>query len=208
MERVVRAPRDHELGDDLGIERGPAAGDTPKRIHELADVRDTILQQVAHAAGPIGEQLGRILALDVLAEDEDGRARDQSAGFDRGAEPLVALGGRHPDVDDRDVRPMLDDGLHEGRAVTNLGDDDAPGVGDQARQALADEDRILGDDDAQRPNVHAPIMHHRVTPRGRPTTHGRSAPRPCGRQRCAQPVQRSAQPMQPGAPPMQPGARP
>ena len=75
------------------------------------------------------------------------------------AEPLVALGGWHPHVDDRDVRAMLEDGLHERRAVADLGHHDTAGVADEACQALPDERRVLGDDDPQGRVVHAPIMH-------------------------------------------------
>ena len=108
-ERVVGAVADHELGDDLGIERRAAAGDAAQRVHELGDVADAVLEQVADAAGAVGEQLGRVLPLDVLAEHEDRRAGHAPARLDRGPEPLVALARRHPDVDDGHVRPMLDD---------------------------------------------------------------------------------------------------
>ena len=50
-QRVVGPVADHELGDDLGIERRPAAGDAAQRVHELADVADAVLEQVADAAG-------------------------------------------------------------------------------------------------------------------------------------------------------------
>ena len=105
-ERVVGAVADHELGDDLGIERRAAASDPPQRVHELADVADAVLEQVADAAGPVGEQLRRVLPLDVLAEHEDRRARHAPAGLDRRPQALVALGRRHPHVDDRHVGPV------------------------------------------------------------------------------------------------------
>ena len=38
-ERVVAAAADHELGDDLGVERGPAAGDPSQGVHELRGCR-------------------------------------------------------------------------------------------------------------------------------------------------------------------------
>ncbi len=127
--------------------------------------RHPVLQQVADAAGPVGEQLGRVLPLDVLAQDEDRRARDQPTRLDRRTQPLVALGGRHPDVDDRHVGPVLDDRGDQRRAVADLGHDDAARIGDQAGEPFADEHGIVGDDDAQggwvlrRLGVHASIMH-------------------------------------------------
>ena len=79
-QRVVGAVADHELGDDLRVERRAAAGDPPQGVHELADVADAVLQQVADAAGPVGEELRRVLPLDVLAQDEDRRGRARGGG--------------------------------------------------------------------------------------------------------------------------------
>ena len=149
---------DHELGHDLGIERRTAPGDAPQRIHEVADIADPVLQEVTDPACPIREELRRILPLDVLAEDEDGGARHAPPRLDRGAQTLVALGGRHPDVDDRDVRTMGDDGLDERRTVADLGDDRPAGLLDQPRDSLADERRVLGDDDAEWGTVHGWMM--------------------------------------------------
>jgi|GEM_PF-5831860 len=56
---------------------------------------------------------------------------------------------------------MFDDRRHEGRAVAHLGHDDAPGVTDEPRQPLPDERRILGDDDPERLDIHASMMHQR-----------------------------------------------
>ena len=158
---IVRAARDHELGDDLRIEGGAAARDPSQGVHELADVGHAVLQQVADAAGAVGEQLGRVLPLDVLAEDEDRRARHAPAGLDRRAQPFVALRRGHPDVDHRHVGSMLHDCLDERRAIADLGHDDAPGVGDEARQPLADEGRILGDHDPERLGIHGAMMPQR-----------------------------------------------
>ena len=106
-ERVVGRLPDHELGDHLRVEGRTAAGDAPQRIHELADVADAVLEQVADAAGPIGQQLRRVLPLDVLAEDEDracpGPRRRASIAARR---PSSRWLGRHPHVDDRHVRPV------------------------------------------------------------------------------------------------------
>ncbi len=92
LEPVVGLAGDHELGDDLGIQGGPAAGDPAQGVHELADVGDAVLEQVADAARPVGQQERRVVALDVLAEDQDRRARHQPAGLDGRAQPLVASG--------------------------------------------------------------------------------------------------------------------
>ena len=161
-QRVVGPVADHELGDDLGIERRAAPGDASQGVHELADVADAVLEQVADAAGAVGEQLGRVLPLDVLAQHEDRRAGHAAARLDRRPEALVALARRHPDVDDRHVRPVRLDRLDERVAVADLGDDRAARLLDQPGDALADERRVLGDDDPQRCFVHGPILRRRL----------------------------------------------
>ena len=156
--------RDHQLRDHLGIERGATPGHASQRVHELPDVGDTVLEQVADTTGSIRQQLGRVLVLDVLAEHEDRCPGDPAARLDRGPQALVTLGGRHPHVDHRDVGPVLDDGVHERRAISHLGDDLAPGIEDQPRQTLADQRGVLGDDHPQRLGIHPPMMHQRGCP--------------------------------------------
>ena len=140
---------DHELRDHLGIERGPAASDPSQGVHEFADVPDAILEQVPDPAGAVREQLRRVLPLDVLAQHEDRRTGHEPAGLDRRPEALVPLARRHPDVHDGHVRAVFDDRGDERRAIADLRDNRAAGFLDQARDALADERRVLGDDDAQ-----------------------------------------------------------
>ena len=160
----ARVP-DHELGDHLGIERGAAASDAAQRVHELADVADAVLEQVADAARAIREELRGVLPLDVLAEDEHGRAGHATARLDRRAQALVPLARRHPDVDDGHVRAVGHDGFDERRAVTDLRDDRSAGLLDQPRDAFADESRVLRDDHAQRGGFHRSMMHDRVARR-------------------------------------------
>ena len=72
-------------------------------------------------------------------------------GADRlgGAQTLVGVGRRHPDVDDRDVRLVLADGGEQLRGVAGLGDDLEAGLGEQAGDALAQEDRVVGQGDPE-----------------------------------------------------------
>jgi hypothetical protein len=149
-QRVVGPLANHELGDDLRIEGGPAPGDAAQGIHEVRDVADPILQQVADAARAIGEELGRVLALHELAEYQDRAAWDPAPRLDSGPKPLVALAGGHPDVHHGHVRAMGHDGLHECRSIAHFRHDGAPGLFDEPGNPLADERRVLGDDDAER----------------------------------------------------------
>ena len=103
-ERIVAAPPADEPRDHLRVERGAAVRDPFHRGGELLHVGDAVLEQVADALGVSLEQLERVAGLDVLREHEHADSRVALADLLRGAEPLVGVGRRHPDVDDRDVR--------------------------------------------------------------------------------------------------------
>ena len=57
------------------------------------------------------------------------------------------------------------DGPDERLAIADLGHDSAAGLLDQARDALADQRRVLGDHDAERLVGHPQIMHRAIPPR-------------------------------------------
>ena len=135
----------HELCHDLGIEGGAAGGDAYEGIRELADVGHPVLEQIADAACSVRQELARVLRLDVLAEHQHGRSRDQPAGLDRRAQSLVALRGRHAHVDDGDVGPMADDRGHERWPVADGSHDRRIAILDEPHEAFAQEDRILRD---------------------------------------------------------------
>ena len=165
-EPVVAPAADHELGDDLGVQRRPAARHARERVHELAHVRDPVLEQVADAARPVREQLARVLALDVLAEHEDRRAGHQPPRLDRGAQALVALGRRHPHVDDRHVGPVLHDRGDQRRPVADAREHRRARVLEQAHEALPQQDGVLRDDHPKAGAVHVPMMHPPKGPGG------------------------------------------
>ena len=142
----------------------PPAGDAPEGVHELTDVADTILEQVPDAAGAVGQELHRVLPFDVLAEHEHRCARDAPACLDGRAQAFVALRGWHADVDHGHVGLVLHDGIDQRRPVADLGDDRAPGFLDQPGDPLADERRILGDDDAKWCGFHGWMMRVRPDP--------------------------------------------
>ena len=83
-----------ELPDHLGVHDGTAGGDPPQRVDELAHSAHLVFEKVADTAASIGDQLTRVLLLDVLGEDEHGQARTLAAGVDGGVDTLVAEGGR------------------------------------------------------------------------------------------------------------------
>ena len=76
-----------------------------------------------------------------------------------GLEAFVRVGGWHPDVDDRDVRSVLADRSEQGLGVADLGDDIEAGLGQQPRDALPQEERVVGQDEAE---GHAPFNSARM----------------------------------------------
>ena len=74
VHRVVAAA-DHQLGDDLGVQRGAAGGDPAHRVEEVADVRDPVLEQVADRAGGLRQQVGGVALLHVLGQHQKRHVR-------------------------------------------------------------------------------------------------------------------------------------
>src|SRR5581483_526007 len=124
--------------------RDPADGG-----RELADVADAVLQEVAHPLGAVGEQVEGVLRLDVLREHEHGGAGMALADLAGRAQALVRVGGRHPDVHHRHVRAVRADLQEQLLGGARLPDHLEPGVREQARDPLAQEDGVLGDHDAR-----------------------------------------------------------
>lgn len=55
-----------ELGDDGGVHGGAAVGDAADGFDELADVEDAVFEEVADAAGVVGEEFAGVELFDVL----------------------------------------------------------------------------------------------------------------------------------------------
>jgi hypothetical protein len=72
VQRVAATPRE-QLGDDLGVEHRPTGGNPLQRVAEIGEGGDAVLEQVADAAAPVGEQVGRVRLLDVLRQHQDTR---------------------------------------------------------------------------------------------------------------------------------------
>jgi hypothetical protein len=134
--------------DDLGVERGAAGRDAGDRVDELADVGHPVLEQVADSAGAHPQQVGGIAGLDVLGEYQDAQAGMGTADRDRGTQPFVGMVGRHPHIDNRDIRLMLGDRGFQGLGVADRGGDLMSAVGEDLGQARPDHGGVLGDDDA------------------------------------------------------------
>jgi hypothetical protein len=149
LERARAALARDQQPDDRRVERRSALGHPPHGLGEVVDVGDAVLEQVADALGALGQQLHGVLGLGVLREHDDADARVGLADAARGAHALVGVGRRHANVDDGDVGLDRGDVVHEIDGVLGLGDDLEARVREHARDALAHESRIVGDNHAQ-----------------------------------------------------------
>jgi hypothetical protein len=112
VERIVRATRGNELLDDRRIDDRSPPKDAPERVHELVDVRDAALQEIAAPlAAP--DQVHRVLDLHVRGENENCNRGVLGTDHACGVEALGRVGRRHPDVHDHEVRPVLADEREE-----------------------------------------------------------------------------------------------
>jgi hypothetical protein len=97
----------HQLAHHLGIEHGAARGHGADGRGERLVVEHAVLQQVADGAGLVGQQLAGVQLLDVLGQHEHRQAGHLAAGLQRGAQPVVGVRGRQPDVHDAHVRALI-----------------------------------------------------------------------------------------------------
>ena len=123
VERVVVAPAAEELRDDVGVDDGAAVRDAADGGEELVELDDPVLEQVAEALGAVAEERERVARLDDLREDEHPDLRMLGADRHRRLRPLVGVGRRHADVDDRDVGLLAPHDPLQRVGVTDLRDD-------------------------------------------------------------------------------------
>jgi hypothetical protein len=145
VERAALAAAPEHLRDHLGVEHRAALGDPPHRVEEAVDLGDAVLQQVADALAAVGEQVDRVVLLDVLGEDQDPGPRQLGADRLRRPQPVVGVVGRHPDVDDREVGLVGADLAQQLLGVAGLARDLDPRPLQQPRRALAQQHRVLAD---------------------------------------------------------------
>ena len=96
------------------------------------------------------------------------------ANLVRGDEPLVRVRRRHADVDDRDVGVVRANLQEQLVGIARLADDLEAAVLEQAGDALAEEDGVLGENDSR------PLGLRLLQPSGEWSTRsgGKSAARP------------------------------
>lgn len=124
----------------------PPPHDPLDRVEEVPDVGDAFLEQVTDSARAAGQQLDGVALFDVLGKHENRKTGNGLTGAQRRAQALVGEGGRHADVDDREVRPVLLDGAQQVVAVVHGGDRLDVLVGEQSDHPRAQQNRVFGDD--------------------------------------------------------------
>ena len=164
VERIVRPAGRDELLHQRRVDDGAAAAERSQRLQELVDVGDPALEQVA-AALPAGQQVHRMLHLDVGRQHQD-RDLGKLGPDDPGrVEALGRVVGRHPDVHDHQVGMLLPDRGEELGGVAGLGHHVEAGAIEQAGQALAEQDIIVRERYLGAAAAHS--AHYRPVPGGR-----------------------------------------
>src|SRR5262249_7704599 len=101
-----------------------------------------------HALRPAGEQLGGVSLLDVLRQDKHSHVWPRAAHDQRGPQPFVGEGRRHAHIHYDHVGLMLADLPEKLFRLSGCRYDVVACLGEQPGQALAQQDRILGNHDA------------------------------------------------------------
>ena len=153
VERVHPAAAAEHPRDDLRVQRRSSLRDLAHGGDEVVEVGDAVLEQVADAARVLADELGRVALDEVLGEHEHADLGVVAADLERRAQAVVGEVGRHPHVDDRDVRLVRADLAQQVRRVARASDDLDPRVLEQPRDALAEQQLVVGDHGAHASDI-------------------------------------------------------
>ncbi len=142
-----------------------------KRVGQRRQIEDPVLQQVADPLGHVLQQPERVRGVEVLRQQQHGRARSRRPQLRSGAQALVGERRRHPDVEDHDVRIVGLDQLLERLGRAGLRRDLDAEVAQDAHDALPDEHHVVDDDD-----LHGKLATY-ATPPSTGSTSSRAADR-------------------------------
>ena len=145
---VLLARAHEDLGHDLRVQHGASPGDFLDGGEEVLDIGNAVFEQVAEAAGVLGDEFGCVLLFHVLAEHEDLDVRVLLADEDGGADAFIGECRGHAHVDDGEVRRIVVDDGQEFVGVGHGGDDLVSGVGEQPFESGPQDGRVFSDYDA------------------------------------------------------------
>jgi hypothetical protein len=86
-----------------------------------------------------------------MGEDKHSGLRPPPPHLDRGPQAIISVPRRHLDVGDDHRRAVGESLAQQIFGVAGLSDDFEPGLGEQSRDPLAEQDVVLADHHAQRP---------------------------------------------------------
>ena len=99
-------PHPHQRLDDLRVDHRPSPAHLVDGGQQLVQIADALLEEVGAALGSLREERTHVSGLDVLAEQDHPDARLLAPNVLGGADALVGVRRRHPDVRQHDVRPV------------------------------------------------------------------------------------------------------
>lgn len=144
-EEIIPPAPGNQLGNHFRIERCATICHPDDRRQELGDIGDSVFQQVANRTGSGFQQLAGIFGLDVLGENQDRGVRNQRPCLDSRADAFIPEGGRHPDIDNRDIRPVVEHCLDEIGTGFNLFDNRMPGIVQKPGNTFTQKNSVFGD---------------------------------------------------------------
>lgn len=145
-QRIVPSARRDKLVHQGRVDHGAAPGDPIQRLCEFFDVGHTTLEQVSDPV-TAGQQLHRVLDLDVRGEQQDRDVRKLLPDRARRLQPLLGVRLRHPDVYDDQIRGVRSYEVKEFLGVAGLTGHGKAGALEKARQARTQKHIVVRDDD-------------------------------------------------------------
>jgi hypothetical protein len=85
------------------------------------------------------DQAHRVVGVDVLREDEHADVWEAIPDGDRGVDALAGVGGRHADINQSDIGPVVRDRLEQRRTVGDGVGQFDPVAGQEGPQPVADQ---------------------------------------------------------------------
>src|SRR3954468_13961522 len=170
FERITHFPRRNELLNKQWVNDRSTTAYASNGVEKLVKLGDPALEQIAAPAAAC-QQRHRLRHLHVRRQEQDRHLRKFLANQVRRLEALRPMIWRHADVDDGQIRLALANEPDQLRPVACPADDLVPALLEQAREALAHQHVIVGDDDSRAARID--FGHGREYPAARSAEPGR-----------------------------------
>ncbi len=145
----MRSLAAEQLRDNARIDRGPTVPDAANRIDELAQICETILEQVANMIRALTKEIEGVMTLDILGEQEYAHFRVLAPDPFGCYKPFVRLGRRHPNVMDDERGRLLGHEPVQFFGVGRLADDFEARAFEDPGQPLPKQHGVISDDYSQ-----------------------------------------------------------